>query len=360
MQVDLYVVDRTGARIAPLPDARVDEMTWVLNEPGNMSFNINPLAAGASAIDGIRREIQVWIDDDLMWWGVPWSFIGNSTEIKIQCEGLLSLFTKRFIDRMSMVYASIDQLSIAWDLLNYAQSEAVEADRDFLIDSAAFGSSGVPRSREFLRDEHKMILDCLKEFDSRTLKNGFDWEIAITGDGGRFWTPYYPKKGANKGNYGMEWIVGQNIQRGLSGFTWAKNFGNLATLVYVTGGSVTTESTSIKKEGKYEDTSVDGSPYWGQMQSIVSDGSQLDQDWLDDRAEREVLTRKVPTINADLTSVISEEFDVLRNVNTGDWFPVRIEHGMVQINDWRRVYEKKFNPGTMTTELVLGEVVAVP
>lgn len=350
--IEIHVVDRTGALIAPLPDASLNSMNWVLNGAGAASFTISPRAAGATAIQGVRREIQIWFDSALVWWGVPWAINGNSQQITVTCEGLLSLFTKRFIDRMTLTYASIDQFSVGWDLLNYAQSEAVEADRNFNIVSAAFGASGVPRSREYPREEHKMILDCLKEFDGRDLLNGFDWDIIVDGSGQRAWTPYYPRKGSLKPNYGIEFKDGG--QRNLSDFGYAQDYRNLATLAYVTGGTVTTGGSSFRKEGKYEDTNaLTGSPYWDQMQSVVSDGTQLDQAWLDARAQQEVTTRHAPDTSFTIKSARTTDLDMFQNVFVGDTIPAYFDCGIIQYQGNRRIYEMTWNPDN-TLDLVFG------
>lgn len=352
-EVEMWVTDRHGDKIAPLPDANLGDMGWILNDSDTMEFTIDPLSEGAVEIEGIAREIQVWLDGSLEWTGTPWGLDGNSQEITVTCEGLESLFTKRFVDRMSMFYTSIDQFSIAWDLLNYAQSEAVEANRDFFIDASNFQPSGVVRSREWKREEHPNILDCLKEFDSRILKNGFDWEIIVTQDGGRFWTPYYPKKGQPRPEQAIEWD--SEGERNISDFNWNEDFVGLATLAYVTGGSHTIDGVTVKMEGKHED--VEASEYWGQMQTVMSDGSQMDVAWLDDKAEQEVESRKDPKVVTEITAALGVENLKLGDVKTGDWVPVKIDHGRVQVDAWHRVTEIAWHPND-TLDLIFGEVVA--
>lgn len=327
-EIELWVTERDGEKIAPLPEANLKEVVWDLNEIGSASFTIDPLSEGAMEIEGIIREIQIWMDGQLRWWGVPWGIEGNSQEITVSCEGLMSLFNKRFVDRMSLIYTSIDQVQIFWNLLAYAQSESVEAYRDFNISAISpLVLSGVPRSREYKRDEHKCILDAVKEFDRKTLKNGFDWEIVTTPDGGRFWAPYYPMKGQLKANAAVEWE--SEGARNVADFGWSENFLSVSTLAYATGGSVSTGSVSIKMEGKYED--VASSAYWGQMQSVVSEGTQLDVDWLEDRAQQHVETNREPEQTVSITSVVDPEGIQLGDLVLGDWVPVHVDHGRIQV-----------------------------
>lgn len=353
-EIELWVTERDGTRIAPLPEANLSEVTWDLNDVGTAQFSIDPLSEGAREIECVAREIQIWMDGVLEWWGTPWGLQGNSQSITVSCEGLLSLFNKRFVDRMSLLYTSLEQFTIAWNLLAYAQNESVEANRDFNIDlTSPFVPSGVVRSRNYKREEHKCILDLVKEFDRATLLNGFDFEIRHTGDGGRFFTPYYPMKGQLRPEAAIEWD--SEGDRNIGDFTWSEDALPLCTLAYVTGGSVSTGSVSIRKEGKYEDTSW--SAYWGQMQSVVSEGTQLDEDWLDDRAEQEVNSRKEPQTGIAITSAIDIEGLSLGDVVVGDWMPVKVDHGRIQVDALQRVHQVKWKADD-TIDFTYGEEVA--
>lgn len=355
MEIELWLTERDGTFVAPLRDANIAGIDWELNAPGALDFSIDPLAPHATAIEGAGvTEVQVWMDGELAHWQVPWGLQGNSRSITCKCEGLMSYFDHRFVDRMSLLYTSLDQWQIAWDLITYAQSESVEDHRDLNINAAFFTISGVPRSRDYKRDDHALIHDLLKEFDSRTLKNGFDWEVVVDSSGGRFWTPYYPRKGALKANAAVLWTP-DGDERNVTDFSWNENFQNLATLAYVTGGSVTTGTSSIKKEGKFED--VAASAYWGQMQKVISEGTELDEDWLEDRAEQEVERNKVPELVTEITSVTGMAIDTLKIVETGDWVPVKIDHGRIQVDALHRIEKIHYNGKDGTVDLKFGEEV---
>jgi hypothetical protein len=313
-----------------------------------------------SLLNNIEHELQVWIDDELVWQGVMWDFTGDSTTVTLDCEGLLSLFKGRFIDTSSVIYGTLgdpgnpnadppipptasvgmEQFFIAWDLLRYAQDESNEPYRDLNIDASNFGSSGVQRFRQYLRDDHKNILDALMEFDSRTLDRGFDWEIVTDGSGGRFWTPYYPRKGAAKADLAFEYD--SQGSRNIAGFTWSRIGRNMATKVYATGGTVSVEGADpFKVEGNYENEAA--SAQYGQHTAIISEGSQLDHDWLTDRATREVNARDHPQVITQIKSVRSKDIDLFGKLVTGDWVPVYIDYGLVQSNAWYRVEQVKLN-----------------
>lgn len=351
-EVEIWVTDREGGKVSLLPQATLDYFELELNRPGSASISVDPQSVGASTIEGVRNEIQIWINGELFWWGPIWNLSGGPTEISVGMEGILSYLSKRFVDRTTLEYTSIDQWQIAWNLITYAQDESVEDHRDLNINASGFTNSGITRSRRYLREDHANILDLLYEFDSRTLLNGFDWEIEIDGSGGRFWTPYYPRKGSVKTNFAVLW--NDEGQRTISDFTWSEDFNDLGTLVYVTGGSVTTGETTIRKEGKYENESA--SAYFGQMQKIISDGSQLDENWLEDRAEQEALKGSLPKTITEIQTVSTDDISVLSSLSVGDWIPVYIDHGRIQVDALHRI-EKIRLDGDGVIFLTFGEVI---
>lgn len=361
MEIELWLVDRNGVRIAPLTgSANFDFCEWELNGPGTASITGSPLAPHMTAIEGMTTEVQIWIDGVLRWWGPVWGLSGGPGSINISLQGILSYLTKRFVHRTSMsyplLYTSVDQFLIGVDLITYAQHEDVSFGfyRDLNIDFPTIVPCGVPRSREYKLDDHGMILDLLKEFDGRSLKNGYDWDIDISGGGGsRLWTPYYPRKGTTKTGYSILW-GSRGEQRNISTFTWTEDFGDLGTYSMVTGGSVSTASVTFRKTGEFENTLA--SAYFGQMQKIISDGNQLDQDWLDDRAEQEALRSSAPNLITEITAARMQNLDSLGNVVVGDFLPVKIDHGRIQVNALHRVERMRLNADA-TISFGFGEVV---
>lgn len=346
-EIEVYVCDRTGDWISPLPEASVQDVTWALNDSGSASFDVDPLSEGASSISLAENEIQIWMDGELSWWGVPWAMRGGPDKITVSCEGLLSYFTKRYIDRMTLLYTSIDQLQIGWDLVRYAQDETLQANRDLFIDAAVFSNSGIPRSPTYKREEHQNILDVLKEF--ATYHNGFDFEIVGLPDGRRLWTPYYPRKGQLQEDFSIQWGVDHG--RNIATFTFSESAMQIATEAYITGGSVNGE----KVEERYEDPAA--SAQRGVMQAIASEGSSLDRPTLLARATKEVDSRKNPQIVTDITSARTLDADMLGVVTTGDWLPTTIDHGRIQVDANHRIVAITWRPDD-TLGLKFGEAVA--
>lgn len=346
--ISLVLTNRYGVEITPLRDAKVSEITWELVEPGTASISISPLSEDAMAIELVRTEIQIWFGRVLRWWGVPWSFSGSSdsSEIVFLCEGILSYLKKRYIDRMSLDYDSIDQLAIGWDLISYAQDESVQANRDLNISGGTFTASGIPRSPRYERYEHKNILDALREYPG--MSNGFEYEIVLSPDGTqRFWTPYFPQKGSFKSEYAFQWSV--DGSRYVKSFTYTEDAGPLLTNPYVTGGS----EGEVRFEANYED--VAASAKYGVMQEVISEGGQKDVNWLHDRAVRETELRREPIKTVEIHSVTTEE-SLLGVVVEGDTVPVEIDYGRVQYQGTKRIESVKWNPDRTLTYSFVEEV----
>lgn len=327
--VDMFVTDRTGKRYAELSEATLQDINWVLNDIGSASFTIPVGSPGIETIQLLKRELQIWIDGVISWGGPIMRESGTPTERTYECDGLLSYFMKRIVDRMSLTYTSIDQLSIMLDLVRYAQEETFQANRNLYIASANVAPSGKIRSRNYRRDEHAFIFDLLKEFSE--LSDGAECSIEIFGDGRREFTPWYPSKGIVRNDMVLEW--GRNI----TSYSYNRDAVPVATHVYATGGT----SGDVKFENNYED--LVASAEYGVMQGIVAEGSQNDVNWLLDRATSEVNDRKSPVFVPEVTCRNSP-VQILGVVKEGDWVVLRIQNSDLNISQLQRVTEIHWAP----------------
>lgn len=323
----IWIVERNGAQVEEFSAAALDELAWVLNEPGHARIKFKTDDPRALALQLVKREIQVRRDGGIWWWGVPWRLAGDHKELSLECEGLLSYFYKRFITYTSLDYTSLEQRVIAWNLLSHAQTGT---DMGLNITAASFTGTTHVRSRRYDRELHQNIYDLLTEFP--TLDNGFDYDIVYGPGGLREWTPYHPQKGTVRNDLLLEW--GSNIVA----YTYSEDAMNIANEVYVTGGA----SGEVRFEQNYTDTAF--AAEYGIMQDIVADGQQQDIAWLLDRAKQEVNERKRPLIIPEVT-VINEPVDVLGQAQTGDVLPVRIHHGRTRVSGLYRIQSKTWMPG---------------
>jgi hypothetical protein len=324
-QARLVVVNRSGTLLGELSRARLNSVNWTLNKPGALEFVMQSDDPRIGLPKLLGNEVQLWIDDSLEWWGVPWRCTSSPRSSTFSCEGLLSYFTKRFITNASQTFTSVEQFSIAYGLITYAQSGT---DQALNIGTASVSPSGVVRSREYLREDHGQILDLLNEFPSLSraadgVKDGFDFDINIAA-GQRLFTPYYPTKGVLRSNMVLEY--GRNV----TDFTIEEDAVDLANRAYWTGGS----NGDVKFENNYKDTVAAADR--GEFQYIGSDGDQNDVNVLKQRAANYVATHKTPSITPKV-SAVEVPVSMLGVIKVGDTLPVRINSGRVQIASNYRV-----------------------
>lgn len=336
--LSVRVVNRQGGRITDLLNARVENMSWKLNDYGEARIIMPTSDESLKKVELVRTEIQIWHEDDLAWWGVPWRIRGNAESTEIGCDGLLSYFERRYISYTSLNYEDIDQFDIAWNVLNHAQT----GDYNQLhISAGAFGKSGVLRYRLYKREEHENIFDALKEWPD--LDNGFDFDLRVFGSGRREVMLYHPRKGVVRPNMVLEW--GRNI----ANFTHSEDALELANHVYATGG----QANNVKFEENYLDVASAG--VYGRMHAVVSEGSRLDPNWLRARAVKAVARRKQPSIVPNIT-VKNDPVQIFKVLEVGDTVPVRIDHGRVQVDGNYRVVSITWTPDE-TLRLGLEEAV---
>lgn len=332
-EIQIFIVDRLGGRIAELTEAVLTELSFKLYEYDTITFDIPVGTPGYRDLVLVQSEIQVWVDDELLGWGVPWRRNGGPRSKTVGCDDLSSLFSRRIVDDRTLTYTSQEQISIGAALVEYAQSEVNQPFRNLYIQTAGWLPSGKLRSERYERGEHAYIIDLLRAFPN--LDDGFDWHIEFNGSGQRIWTPYYPERGTVHEDIVLEW--GKN----LTDYTLDEDGVNITTQHYRTGGAVP-NSESGKMEAVYED--VPASFKYGVMQSVSSDGQQMDVEWLTDGARREVDLYKEPQKVVTLMAVEADQ-GLLGKVNPGDYVEVRIDNEGDYFMGEKRVDSVTWTPG---------------
>lgn len=363
--VDIRLLDRAGDQIAALPGARLTAAGWVLSETETLSFDIHPLAKGADKIIPWDTEVRcIWNGGDVVVEGPVTGLSGDPTNLSVSCEGVLSWTKKRIVDRMSLIYGDpgdpgdagnpnanppipptppvapvlIEQFTIAWNLISYAQDESVQANRDFRLDAGAYGPSGIGRSANYKRSEHGIIYDLLQDF--RTMYQGFEFGVEYDGHS-RLWTPYYPQKGVQRPEFTM--VFDQTGARNLSTFTYTEDGLGMSTQDYATGGTVEGQ----KLENNYED--VEASSRHGVLQTVTSQGSSVDIAWLGGKAHAKVDRLKEPIKSFQINSVTTKDLSMFGILKVGDSVPLRINFGRIQANEMRRVQQIDWAPNDQLT-----------
>lgn len=347
-RIDAFLtnLDQSGRR--ELTEVTVEEVDWILNHEGGAKLSVDPLSADAERILLNEREIQLWFDDNIRHYVVPRGCGGDTSRLTFECEGVLSWFHYAYYTGLSINAFATDQFNLLYNLAEWAQAQP-NGDRH--IDSAAVPGSGIFRGRPTFGEggDYPNIYDLFQEFPK--LYQGFDFDVVLFNDGRREITPFYPNKGSRKPQYALEFDErGRKWVEGIEGY---KEDGfSMATDVYNTGGTVTDESTDpdtqYKVVGHYEDTTSSGSPKYGRMTKVMSDGQIIDLGWLNDRAHEEEILRGQPITTSGL--VVSE--DLLGLIDTGDVLPCRINYGRLKMNGDYRIMSIKWR--NASRNLLLG------
>lgn len=90
---EVVIVDMYGCAYGQIKTAIPTSVQWVLNDMGSASFTFHIFDPTATCLPinclPAGREVQIWRDQVLIWWGVPITATFNETEVTINCSGLL-------------------------------------------------------------------------------------------------------------------------------------------------------------------------------------------------------------------------------------------------------------------------------
>lgn len=237
-----------------------------------------------------------------------------------------------------------EQFDIAADLIRFKQDENPDTER--YIYPSNYVPSGVLRFRKYMRNDHQQILDILKDFndlaDALGNPTGFDYDIVVSGDGRREWTPYYPRKGSLINAVTLEW--GRNI----TDYTIDEDGSTVSNWTYMTGGS----NGDIKFEANARDNVKAGK--YGQWEAVVSDSEENDVGVLQEKAQKYNAKFGDPLIQPKVTAVETPD-KILGVVGTGDQVMVRIQRGRINYAAVQRIVSIEWKPGPATITLEFEE-----
>lgn len=224
----LFADLRTNVLIAELPMSGVS-FNSPLNGQGAFS-GVCPLT-GANALKKLdplnaiqedRTSLYVESDGVLVWGGIVWlsNYTSDGSGIQVNANDFWSYFDQRAIYD-TLTYVGVDQLTIARDILSYAQNRIGPIGNyvgfSFGGDiGVALGSetSGVVRDRTYNWYEAKGVKSAIEDLSQ--VNNGFDFGISVDWVSGvptktmRF---YYPRRGVAATNSGLVWEYPGNVSR---------------------------------------------------------------------------------------------------------------------------------------------------
>ncbi len=93
-----------GAPYATLTRARVQSVSWKLNTWGECKFVMTVSDPQLEHIKVLERELQVWREGILIWWGVILKMDQDHATITVTCVGLLWYYSRRFFGPPTLQY----------------------------------------------------------------------------------------------------------------------------------------------------------------------------------------------------------------------------------------------------------------
>lgn len=339
--VKLFLTGLGGTpMIGELETATLEDCSRILNDVGSCSFSMHPEAEYCEAIELFpKTEVQVWIDETLRMVATPMSCAGDQDLLTFTCPEILIYFMYRIVEDQTLEYTSLDLYTIFSNYVAYAQDGD---NKDFNVGVSLGGGSGRVVSDRRIRSDHEIMLDILK--DLTTINDGMDFGMSYA-PGQRLLVPYHPKKGA---------VLNAPVldNNNIVAFEYNEDASPLRTKVFSTGGTVP-NSEEGRMEAVYEDEAK-STEYGFVAVGAISDGAQMDVDWLLDKATAEVNLRKNPLIIPSVT-VKNDPVQVYGVVGPGDWVPVRLNKGRAKVTGSFRIYQDTWNPDNTVT-FQFGEV----
>ncbi len=99
-EYQLLVTNMAGVPYAEIANASIDEVTWELNGWGELKWRLPTTDAQAWAelrpSYQTRREVQLWRNGVLIWWGVYLTASAGESEVTFTAYGLLWYFSRRY------------------------------------------------------------------------------------------------------------------------------------------------------------------------------------------------------------------------------------------------------------------------
>jgi hypothetical protein len=312
----------TNDILAELPLTNVS-FTQALNSPGSFSGTILGSDVRETAYDipgsSIPARTAIYVDRDgvLIWGGILWLRTWDSTNqhYTFSAREFGSYFERRRITE-TLVYDTQDQLYIAQDLLNLAQSVA-GGDIDLVVPDNV---SGVLVTRVYYDYEYKDVWGAIKDLSNQ--QDGFDFNIDVAYDNN-----LEPRKYAST-SYPYRGVQYSSTAPGALVFEFP---GNIVTYEWPDDGSVVANKMfgigPNSNEAKIRAEAV--SPVnqilagWPLLEDSISYTDQYDPDLLYQQTLGEV-TAKQTTVVTPKIVVTAYSAPVLGSYKTGDECLLRI------------------------------------
>lgn len=167
-------------------------LTWTLNAAGSLEFTLpidDPFVTRDNFAVG-AREFHVYRDEVLVWGGRLWrAEVTNVVAVRFGALGFFSSLNRREVDD-DLLYNNVDQLDIAWNLIDFTQAKT---DGDLGITREDATPSGVDRSVAYCLDTRDVIADAIGDLSEA--EDGFDFDVGPD----KVWRTWSPLRGTDTG-----------------------------------------------------------------------------------------------------------------------------------------------------------------
>lgn len=314
---------RTDTILSELP-LRDVTFSSVLNGSGSFSATIpyNDPRWDKIGIKGATtpRKTALYVDRDgvLVWGGIIWTRLPEDGRLRIDGNDFWSYFRHRYI-RATQTFAAVDQLTIAQDLIDYAQGQT-GGDIGVQVGSEV---SGVLRDRPYWGYERKNIGEAIEQLAS--VIDGFDFAVDVRYASGipeRVLSLGYPRRGRTASASGHVFErsrTGGNIVK----YPWPEDGTETANLIDAIGAG---EGDSMLISTAVDQSQIDlGLPL---LEAVTTYKDVSVQETLTEHAQgdlekaRQVISRPQVTVRADADPVFGSYIvgDEARFRISDEWF----------------------------------------
>lgn len=176
------ILDTTGI---PQGDAGI-RWTKILNAPGAIEFTLPLDHASVTATNFAvgNREIHLYRDSTLVAAGNLTGADVSGWAVRFTAQGFYGRLRRRVVVD-DLLYDGVDQLDIAWNLINHTQTQT---NGNLGITRYSATSSGVARTTVYCIENAVVIADAIEELAAAA--DGFDFEVTPN----KVWRTWYPRR----------------------------------------------------------------------------------------------------------------------------------------------------------------------
>lgn len=323
---DLYefiIKDKAGNALASLTGARQRFFANYLNKPGEARFTISasdPLITEGMLLLGYN-ELYIYRAGTLMWGGElaysRFDLSDDMEQIQVTAKGFLDLFSKRIVGTAAnpRIFTDDDLVYIAQTIVTESQALT---NGDFGITIGA-----TPTSRNGDRTyNYKPAKEALEELSNSNIQDGIDLEV--TAD--KKLNCFYPAKGQQLPSVVFEY--GVNI----TSFFQTLDATQMVNQVIALGaGEGSSMLTSVRNASTYLQET------YKLRQGLISYKDVEKQDTLDEHGDKELAQKSAQQQIIGLKTKGNLQ-PVLGSYSVGDSPRVKVNYGLVNVDDFYRLY----------------------